>query len=226
MVKFIYFMSLPIAIFIIIFLLNKLRKKTTDELEKILYLQNNPRLYLQLLRNPKLKLLYSKSVLLQFELNAYLLSGEDNQIEKIIQLLDAMPMTKGQSLEYHQKKLSYYCTLGKKEKAENALKKIENILSKVKGKYVQFILKEGKMIFDIYIRHDTSLMKELEQAQREEQGVTRGLTLYRLAKLSFFDHNDKNTQAYLIQARELLVNTVWFDIVEAALKDRSILNYK
>lgn len=226
MYKFFYFIIFPIVIFIIIFLLNKLRQKTTNELENILYLQNNPKLYLQLLKNPKLKILYGKNALLQFELNAYLLLGDDIQITSIIKLLDVMPMTKGQSLEYHQKKLSYYCTLGKKVEAEAALKKIESILFKVKGKHAQYILRESKMIFDIYICHDTKLIKELDCAQMKEQGVTRGLTLYRLAKLSFFEHNDKNMQAYLLQAKELLVNTVWFDIVESALNDKTILNYK
>ena len=221
-----YFIFFPIVIFIIIFLLSKLRQKTTNELEKIIYLQNNPKLYLQLLKNPKLKILYGKSALLQFELNAYLLMGDDFQITNIIKLLDVMPMSKGQSLEYHQKKLSYYCTTGEKDKAEASLNKIVGILSNVRGNHAQYILKESKMIFDIYIRHDTKLIKELEQAQMKEQGITRGLTLFRLAKLSLFEHNDKNTQAYLIQAKELLVNTAWFYIVESALKDKSILNYK
>lgn len=200
--------------------------KTTNELEKVLYIQNNPGLYLQLLKNPKLKILYRKSTLLQFELNAYFLLGDAKQIDKIIKLADAMIMTKGENLEYYQKKISYYCSQGEKDKAQAALNKIESILSKVKGKQTQLISKESRLIFDIYIMHDTKLIKELEQIQVKQKGVVRGLTLYRLAKLSYFDQNNKKAQAYLVKSKELLRNTVWFDIVESALKDMSILNYK
>ena len=82
------------------------------------------------------------------------------------------------------------------------------------------------MIFDIYIRRDTNLIEELEQAQMNGQGITGGLTLYRLAKLNFFANNVEKAHTYLIRAKELLVNTAWADIVESALKDMSVLNYK
>ncbi|MDV3429144.1 MAG: hypothetical protein LIR50_19300 [Bacillota bacterium] len=222
--RFLYFAVLLMVVYAGIFLLNKLRQKTTNELEKILYIQNKPKLYLKLLKNPKLKILYKKSVLLQFELNAYLLLGDDTQTENIIKLLDGMIMTKGESLEYNQKKLSYYCMLGKKDKAEDALNKIESILSKAKGDKAESIRKESKLIFDIYIRHDTKLIKELEQIQVNQQGTIRGITLYRLAKLCYFDKNYKKAEAYLLQGKELLKNTVWFDTVEAALKDMDTLN--
>ena len=226
MVKYLYLILFPVIIYIVIVLLNKLRQRTTNELEKILFIQNNPELYLKLLKNPKLKLLYGKGTRLQFELNAYLLTGDDAKTADTIEIMNTVPMTKGQSLEFHQKKLSYYCSLGKKKEAEAALTKIESILAKVKGDHARFILRESRMIFNIYIRHDTGLIAELEEAQKNEQGFSRGLTLYRLAKLSFFAQNDKKTQGYLLQAKELLANTAWMDIVESALKDTSILNYK
>ena len=226
MYKFFYFITLLFLIFLIIFLLNKLREKTTNELEKVLYIQNKPKLYLQLLKNGKLKIIYKRSTLYQFKLNAYLLLGDDFQIENITKSLDIMKMTKGESLEYNQKKLSYYCSQSNKEKAHAAFNKIENILSKAKGNKAKLIRKESKLIFDIYINHDTNLIKELERIQVNQQGIIRGLTLYRLAKLSYFDQNNKKAQAYLVQAKELLRNTVWFDIVESALKNMSILNYK
>ncbi|HBE78494.1 MAG TPA: hypothetical protein DDW65_12070, partial [Firmicutes bacterium] len=62
--KFLYYAIFLIVVFIILFLLSKLRRKSTQELEKILYFQNNPKLYLQLLKNPMLKVLYRKSILL------------------------------------------------------------------------------------------------------------------------------------------------------------------
>ncbi len=226
MYKYLYFIIFPVVIYFIFFFLNKLRQKTTNELEKVLFIQNNPTLYLQLLENPNLKLLYGKSTRLQFKLNAYLLTGDDSNITDTIALMDAIVMSKGQDLEYQQKKLSYYCSSGKKDEAEAALQKIERILAKGKGEHAQFILKESRMIFNIYVMHDTELIPELEEASRKEQGFTRGLTLYRLAKLNFFKQNDKKAQSYLLQAKELLANTVWSDVVESALQDKAILNYK
>lgn len=224
MYRLIYFMILLPAIFLALFLLSRLRRKTTNELEKVLYLQNDPQLFLKLLANPKLKILYRKSTLLQFELNAYLLSGDDLQIERVTGLLDAMAMTKGESLEYQQKKLSYYCSKGDKAKAEAALNRIESILSKAKGDQARFILKESRIIFGVYIEHDTKLIKELEKAQMKEKGAVRGITLYRLAKLCYFDGDYKKAQAYLLEAKEMLHNTAWFDIVELALIDMSVFD--
>lgn len=226
MYRFLYFAILLMAICSIIFLLNELRKKSTNELEKVLYIQNKPKIYLQLLKNPKLKILYKRSILLQFELNAYLLLGDDFKTENIIKELDVMKMTKGESLEYCQKKLSYYCTGGNKAKALETLNKLECILAKIKGAQTEAIFKESKLIFDIYINQDTKLIKELELTGEKESGVIRGLTLYRLAKLSYFDQRYNKAKAYLNEAKGLLNNTAWFDIVESALKDMSILNYK
>ncbi|HBE78495.1 MAG TPA: hypothetical protein DDW65_12075 [Firmicutes bacterium] len=152
--------------------------------------------------------------------------GDDSRVEDTIGLLDGTPMTKGESLEFCQKKLSYFCTVGKRPEAESVLQRIKSILSKVKGDKAEFIRKESKMIFDIYIRRDTNLIEELERAQMNEQGTTRGLTLYRLAKLNFFNNNAQKARTYLNRAKELLANTAWADIVESALKDMSILNYK
>lgn len=152
--------------------------------------------------------------------------GADSEIENTVKLLDMMKMTKGESLEYNQKKLSYYCSLGNKDKAQDALKKIENILSKAKGDKAQWLLKESKLIYDIYISRDTKLIRELEKVQAGQQGATRGLTLYRLAKLYYFDKDNSKAREYLVQAKELLKNTFWFDIAESALKDLSVLNYK
>lgn len=224
--KLIYFIIFTAAVFFMLYLLNKLRRKTTNELEKVLFIQNNPGLYLQLLKNSKLKILYPKSTLLQFKLNACLLLGADAEIAHTVEILDRTPMSKGESLEYNQKKLSYYCTIGKKDKAETALQKIENILAKAKGEHAGFILKESKTIFDIYIKQDVKLIDELEEAQRSQQGVTRGLTLYRLAKLSFFKRDDRSAQDYLLRAKEFLAGTAWFDIVESALKDKTVLGYR
>jgi len=226
MFRFIYILILFTLMLLIIFLLNRLRKKTGSELDRILYIQNKPELYLQLLKNPRLKLLYTKSTLEQFEFNAYLLLGRDQEIKRIINSLDSIPMTKGQSLEYNLKKLSYYCSEGDSVKAEDTLKKIEAVLSKVKGSKAQSILNESKLIFHIYIMHDTKLIKDLEEIQREQKGAARGITLYRLAKLNYFDGNDKGAKSYLEEAKELLKGTPWFEVAEAALKDMSILNYK
>lgn len=226
MYRFFYFAGLLIVIFIMMFLLNKLREKTTNELEKVLYIQNNPKLYLELLKNSKLKILYRKSALLQLELNAYLIFGEDSQIEHIIKLLDKIIMTKGESLEYNEKKLSYYCSKGKKEKAEEALNKLEELLSKVKGEKAALIRKESKLIFHIYIGHDTKLIEELEKSLEYQQGISRGITLFRLAKLNYFDKNNKRAQEFLLEAKKLLKGTAWYNITEAALGDLSVLNYK
>lgn len=226
MERFIYFSVFLTAVFLLLSLLGRLRRKTSNELEKVLYIRNDPGLYLRLLENPKLKLLFSKSTLLQFRLNAYLLSGEDERIKETIALLDRLPMARGERLEFLQKKLSYFCNQGSEDQAEAALKKIEELLARAKGEHARFILKESKLIFDIYIKHDTGLIKELEQLQKGQQGAARGITLYRLAKLNYFAHDSGKAREYLKQAQKLLTGTTWRDIAESALADLTVLDRK
>lgn len=221
--KMIYVAGVVVVILLIQLALGKLRAISTMELDKVLYDQNNPKLYLELLKNKKLKLLYRKSILLQFALDAYLIAGDDLNTERMISQLNTFPMTKRENLEFNQKKLSYYCKKGNCEESMSALTKIKTILSKSKEQRYLNIISESELIYEIYIQHNIKLIEPLETHQKTQTGIDKGLTLYRLAKLSYYAKNEKNAIHYLNLAKSYLVGTYWFVIIDSALKDLSFL---
>lgn len=77
--KYLYFALVLILIIFVILNLEKLRRKSTSMLDDILYVKNNPALYLDLLDNRKLKLLYSNNTIEHFKLNAYLLMKDNKK---------------------------------------------------------------------------------------------------------------------------------------------------
>ncbi len=218
------YIAVVIAIIVLIQLtLGKLRQISTIELDKVLYDQNNPQLYLELLKNKKLKLLYRKSILLQFELDAYLAAGDDLNTDRIIAQLNNFPMTKRENLEFNQKKLSYYCKNQNQSEAQAALTKIKLILAKAKEPRYLNIISESELIVDIYINHNVKLIESLESRQQTQSGIDKGLSLYRIAKLSHYDKNDKKAIQSLNQAKNYLKGTYWYGIVDLALTDLTLL---
>lgn len=223
---YVYFGFLFAFLFIIQSFLTRFRSRVTEELKNVLYIQDKPDLYLQLLENPKLRWLFRNSAIQQFRLDAFLIKGDRNMIEDLFTQLDTQKMTKGEALEFNQKKLSYYCTQGKQDHARQALEKIKGILQKSRKAAHNKIVENSQLIYDIYIGHATDLIPHLEQLQNRQTGIDKGITLYQLAKLHHVLKEDKSAIQRLHQAKPLLINTYWFDIIESALKDPSVLETK
>ncbi len=220
----------PIIVISIIFfgqrILVGLRRMSTVELYKVLYNQNNPELFLSLLKNPRLKLLYKKSVLLQFKLDAFLVRGEHSNIIALFDELDHMSLTKIEKLELNQKKLSYYCGEGYNKEALHTLVEIEKIIKKSKSKQLQNILLENHLTYRIYIKHDVQLIPKLIELLKIQTGVIKGITQYRIAKLYYYKGDEILARKYLNESRFNLTGTIWQPIVNWAIEDLAILKTK
>lgn len=226
MLKYIYLIGVIVIAVLWSIFLRKLRKYTTQELENVLYIQQNTQLYLNLLTNKKLKLLYRSSSLFMFKLDAYLLLGDDSKIQEIFKLLDQSKMTKGELLEYNAKKLSYYSLKQDKDQSSNALETIDKLLKDNKKEAYIKVRDDSHFIYRIYIEHDTSLIPTLKKDINKLQGIQKGIQLFRLAKLYHYDHKDEQAKSSLQNALPLLENTNWHAIVIMAMKDIHILEYK
>lgn len=203
-----------------------LRRMSTVELYKVLYNQNNPGLFLSLLKNPRLKLLYKKSVLLQFQLDAFLMLGEHSSIITLFEELDHMYLTKIEKLELNQKKLSYYCGEGYNKEALQTLDEIEKIINKSKSKQLQSIILDNRLTYRIYIKHDVQLIPELINHLTSQSGVIKGITQYRIAKLYYYKGDEILARKYLNESRFNLIGTIWQPIVNWAIEDLAILKTK
>lgn len=223
MVKYIYPMIIVLSVVFLVFMLSRLRKATTLELERTLYIKNNPQLYLKLLENPRLKLLYRKSTLLLFRLNAYLLKGNDPEISTLFSALQNAVLTRGEKAEYLVKKLSYACEKQNREDAKKALEEVEKLFKKAKQTN---LLEECRLIYAIYIEHDTQQIGRLKNSLTMQNDPQKILTYYRIAKLHYYDGNHEAANESLMLAKNIDTQSAWSDIVALAIKDLSILKRK
>ena len=81
MIRNLYLILVLILIVLAVMTLEKLRYRSSRTLDEILYVKNNPDLYLRVLQNRWLRLLYSDSTIENFRLNAYLMMGNQKKIE-------------------------------------------------------------------------------------------------------------------------------------------------
>ena len=204
--------------------LEKLRRESTLQLDKVLYVDHNPQLYLKLLENKRLRLVYSKTTIKGLQLDAYLMMQDHEKIIETMNILESAPMGKGAKLEFNEKKLSYYCLKGNQVKAKEALDAIHQLLDKVKKDKYQKIVVDSDIIYGIYIDKDVSLIDDLEKQVETQEGSTKGITLFRLAKLYLIKQESKRCISMLQQATSLVKGTSYEEIVKECLNNLAKLD--
>lgn len=203
------------------------KKKTTLELQDLLYRKGQLFLYLELLKNKRLRIAFSKVELKLLKLEGLLALGTDEEVENIISELDNTKLKKKYKLDFLNKRFAYYVEKNNKKEAKKTYDDLEFLLAKNKHSEARKILKEAKRVLDIYINRDTSLINTLIiEAKETENQVVRGVNYYRIAKLYYFSKDNKKAKEYLEEARPLVVGTYYEGIINEALKNIKILEIK
>ncbi len=207
--------------------LNTIKKKTTLELQDLLYRKRQLFLYLELLNNKRLRIAFSKAELKLLKLEGLLALGSDEEVENIINELDNTKLKKRYKLDFLNKRFTYFVEKNNKKEAKKTYEDLHHLLEKNKHAEAKKILKEAKRILDIYINRDTSLINTLlVEAKETENQVVKGITYYRVAKLYYFLKDNKKAKEYLQEAKPLVVGTYYEGIISEALKDIKILEVK
>lgn len=210
--KYVWMFLILILIVSFVLLLEKLRKKTLEKLDQILYIEQNPSLYLELLGNKHFHWILRKESIAQLKLNGYLMLNDHKKIEEYFDLLENAYLTKGEKLDYNTKKLSYYALHHNQEKAEKAKSEIEKMLKNNTKK--QDILEESELIYKIYIEHDYGQIKTLKEKLKHQNGLTKGISYFRCAKL-YHDHSkDDKAKECLKLAEPFVKNTIYDSIIK------------
>ena len=189
-----------ILIIAVVLQLDRLRRKTTEELRRVLLKDNDLKLYLQLLENRHLHLLFSKATLEHFRLEGYLLENDSDAVAASIARLDQAHLSRGERLDYDGEKLSWYCRRHETEQAEAVVKDMRSLLADSKNEKDQAILNDAELIERIYIKQDTSVIPELKRLAESQNGSMRAITCFRIAKLYHFKQMDDQSAAYLKKA--------------------------
>lgn len=213
MIRNLYLILVLILTVLAVMTLEKLRYRSSRTLDEILYVKNDPDLYLRVLQNRWLRLLYSDSTIENYRLNAYLMTGNQKKTEDTFKYLDTKKFSKGEALDYNMKKLSYYALHNNREKAKEALDYIDRNLKD------ESLKEESRLIYGIYVLKDTKLIKKLDAMASEQTGQVKGLSLFRIAKLYHFDSDNRKAEEYLNRALKYLEKTAYRTQIIDCLND-------
>ncbi len=223
------FVVMVLLAFVMIRLTLSLRASTEKELAQLQY--SNPSLFLERLQNNRrLTWVFRKNEILLMQLDGQMRLGQDEEIQQLIKTLDAQRLLPREKVDYLQKRMSFFVSVGDVEEAKASLEKLETYLRSVKADEVEkyrIMLDEGEEIIQVYLDKNPGYRGTLQsKLAGTTNPIQKGILLYRLAKLSWFAHDESSARAYLDQAKPLLQGSDYAPIIEQAGKDLSILAIK
>lgn len=129
------------------------RASAEKELAQLQYA--NPTLFLERLQNNRrLTWVFRKSEILLMQLDGQMRLGQDDQIQRLIRILDAQRLLPREKVDYLQKRMSFFASIGEVEEAKDSFVKLATFLRSVKADEVEkyrIILEEGEEIIQVYL---------------------------------------------------------------------------
>ena len=223
------FVVMVLLAFALIRLTLALRASAEKELAQLQYA--NPTLYLERLQNNRrLSWVFRKNEILLMQLDGQMRLGQDAEIERLIRRLDGQRLLPREKVDYLQKRMSFFASIGEVEEAKESFINLTNYLHSVKADEVEkyrVMLEEGEEITQVYLDKNrgyrSTLLAKLDTTTNP---IQKGIRLYRLAKLSWFANDETAARGYLAQAKPLLVGSDYAPIIEQAQADPTILAIK
>jgi hypothetical protein len=223
------FIVMVLLAFLMIQLTLSLRVSTEKELERLRF--TNPELFLERLQNNRrLNWVFRKNELLLMQLDGQMRLGKDAETRRLIETLDSQRLEPREKVEFLQKRMSFFASTGNTTEAKASYKRLDGYLHAVKADQVEqyrSILEEGEEIIQVYLDKNPHYRSTLQaKTATTKNPVQKGIRLYRLAKLSWFDGDEESARGYLSQAKPLLQHSDYAPILEQAEEDLSILAIK
>lgn len=205
------------------------RASAEKELAQLQYA--NPTLFLERLQNNRrLIWVFRKNEILLMQLDGQMRLGQDDQIQRLIRILDAQRLLPREKVDYLQKRMSFFASIGEVEEAKDSFVKLATFLRSVKADEVEkyrIILEEGEEIIQVYLDKNPDYRETLQgKLAATTNPIQKGIRLYRLAKLLWYAHDETAARGYLAQAKPLLAGSDYAPIIEQAQEDPSILAIK
>lgn len=147
-------------------------------------------------------------------LSAYLTQGKAKAIEEQLQLMLHMRLKKKEKASVAVQGFYYYVETKNRRKANDMIKVVEE-------NGTPQSVKELKMIASILLRKEAKYIKEFEEyhanAQADQQ---RGMFAYLLGLQYSYIHEDEKSKQYLKEAKQLLKNTPYEEVINDLLKGK------
>jgi hypothetical protein len=184
----------------------------------------------RLQNNRRLTWVFRKNEILLMQLEGQMRLGQDEEIQRLIETLDSKRLLPREKVDYLQKRMSFFASVGDVEEAKTSFEKLETYLRSVKADEVEryrLMLEEGEEIIQVYLDKNPGYRGTLQsKLAATSNPVQKGIRLYRLAKLSWFAQDESSARSYLAQAKPLLQGSDYAPIIEQAAVDLRLLAIK
>lgn len=226
-----YFLYLAIFIMLVygsFYFLSVIRKKTINELNHLLLNERNYFLYQELLNNKKLRIVFSKAQIAVLQLQGYMMEGDDEKIISLISDIDEMKLKGYAKLNYLLKRFTYFIDILNQDESKHSLDMLESLVLNAKSNDDAIkLLNEARFTYAIYIDKDITLIPKLKSMiDKDNHPQVKGILMYRLAKLYYFNKQNTVAISTLKQAKKLMIGTYYEDIINQGLSDLKILEEK
>lgn len=223
------FAVMAVLVFLSMRLMSSAREKAEITLKQLYHTDIG--LYMERLENNRrLRLIFRKPIMDLFLLDGYMKLGREEDILRTIGEMDRMKLEPRDKVDYYQKRLSYFVSVGNGDEARKSRDMLTDYLRSVKATEVEkyrLISEEADIIIGVYIDRDTTMIKKLTRAAaKTKNDVMRGVNQFRIAKLYYFKGDEENCRKFLESAKNNLKDTYYEPIIGEAEKDLSILNTK
>lgn len=218
-----YIVLVTVIIIGILLVLRKLRTLAVAELRRTLYDEHDPVRYLAMLDSRSLPIVLRRGTIELMRLEGLLYTSDTERTRQTIERLAGIRLPRAERLDYLERCLSFYLQTGENDRAVDCYKQIDALLENEPDEQLKQIRNEARLLVDIYVSHDTSLIKTLIEKSKHQRGAMLGITEYRIAKLYHYRKDDTEAKKYLADAAGRLAGTSWQSIISDALADQTVL---
>lgn len=221
------YLILTLALLALWFLYQKAVNHFSKSLAKKLYIEKNPKLFLETLHSFPAKLFLSSKKRLFLALEAHMLLGEKEKTMQVFDKLSKKRLGYGASITLLQKKVQYFTESGQLTLALEAYQSLEEKGNWIQDPRMQQILEESKALVEIYCHKNAQYAPLMLQKAKESRGnLVQGIYYYRAAKCFAYNKDKNNVNIALKKAKDKLKGSAWEAHIERCLLDHKHLEEK
>lgn len=210
---------------LLMFLIVFNRRKKLKKLREAWSQKADPKLFLTLLEDKTARTALAPKELMAMKLDAYIALGEGENAKKLIRKLDTALLGKRDRITYYQKRASFFITERDAPEAEKSIDMLRQSIEMAgNGEAERMLLDQTRMMFDVFIKKDVSLIDKLSELERAQaDSPERGMSRYLLARLYAAAGDSAKAGELAAGAAALLKGTGWEAAALAASEDQSLL---
>lgn len=225
MPRFVIYIIIAIIFALIFIIFSKLKKNYIMNMSKILYVDNNPDLFINKLESIQGKIFINKKTRLFRLIDAYALKQDINLVIKVFKELEAKKLSFGQKVSLYEKEVSYYVQNQKYEEAKTANDKVQELAKQVEIQDLQAIAKDCQALIEVYVNKDGSLASVMaDNGDKANIDSVKGTYYFRAAKCYYYRNDNKMIEKYLEKAQKYLNKTSLKNVIEECIKDHNCLD--